>query len=152
MKFHFFLYSYLIDDFRSHLNAYCTIASLFFCLRLDMLMLNGVGGPTFVAREDAIRVKNFIRNPSSGRQGEGGDELTPTQHASGSFDAVCPLSFPLCFKLRTFEKLVKFAECPTLCRHVVRSFPQLYPYSYLVHRSQYVATLENQSTRRTRKY
>ena len=61
------------------------------------------GGGTFVAREDAIRVKNFIRNPSSGRQGEGGDELTPTQHASGSFDAVCPLSFLLFFNLRTFE-------------------------------------------------
>lgn len=30
-------------------------------------------------------------------------------------------------------------------------FSKLYPYSHVVHRSQYVATLENQSTRRTRK-
>ena len=47
------------------------------------------------AREDVIRVKNFIRSPNSSRQGEGGDELTPTQHASGSFDAVRSLSFLL---------------------------------------------------------
>lgn len=52
-------------------------------------------GENFAAREDAIRVKNFIRSPSSSRQGEGGDEITPTQHASGSFDAVCPLGYLL---------------------------------------------------------
>ena len=51
-------------------------------------------GGTFTAREDAIRVKNFIRSPSSNRQGDG-DEPTPTQHASGSFEAVCPLDFLL---------------------------------------------------------
>ena len=47
-------------------------------------------------------MKNFIRNPSSGRQG-GDEELTPTQHASGSFDAVCPLGFLLRLNLRTFK-------------------------------------------------
>jgi hypothetical protein len=52
---------------------------------------------TFAAREDAIRVKNFIRSPSSGRPGEGGDEPTPTQHASRSLDAVCPLGFLFIF-------------------------------------------------------
>ena len=50
-------------------------------------------GRNFAAREDVIRVKNFIRNPGSSRQGEGGDEPTPTQHASRSLDAVCSLSF-----------------------------------------------------------
>jgi hypothetical protein len=53
----------------------------------------------FAAREDAIRVKNFVRSPSSGHQGEGGDELTPTQQASGSLDAVC--SFEISFYIST---------------------------------------------------
>ena len=58
-----------------------------------MLLLNGEWG-FFAAREDAMRLKSLIGSPSSSRQGEGGDEeLTPTQHASGSFDAVCPLGF-----------------------------------------------------------
>ena len=63
-----------------------------------MLLLNG---GTFAAREDAIRVKNFIRSSGSSHQGEGGDEPTPTQHASGSLDAVCPLGFLLYFNLKT---------------------------------------------------
>ncbi|KAF8799355.1 ATP-dependent DNA helicase [Phlegmacium glaucopus] len=56
----------------------------------------------YYSREDAIRVKNFVRSPGSSHlREEGGDGPTPTQQASGSLDA-----------------LVKFAESTTLCRHV----------------------------------
>jgi hypothetical protein len=81
----------LLSIFRSRLNAYSTIVSLCFCHNaLDE-------GKTFAAREDAIRVKNLVRSPSSSHQREGGDELTPTQQASGSFEAVCPFMFPFIF-------------------------------------------------------
>jgi len=51
-------------------------------------------GKNFAAREDAIRVKNFVRSPGSSHLQEGSDEPTPTQQASGSLDAVCLLCFP----------------------------------------------------------
>ncbi|KAF4617418.1 hypothetical protein D9613_006191 [Agrocybe pediades] len=56
-----------------------------------------------VAREDAIRVKNFIRssNPNRVREEED-DEPTPTQRASGSQ-----------------HSLVDYSENSTICRHVL---------------------------------
>lgn len=65
-------------------------------------MLNGK--ENFVAREDAIRVKNFIRNPGSSHlREEGGDGPTPTQQASGSLDTVWSLWFPFIFYLNNLN-------------------------------------------------
>ncbi|KAF9560908.1 ATP-dependent DNA helicase [Agrocybe pediades] len=57
----------------------------------------------YYSREDAIRVKNFIRssNPNRVREEED-DEPTPTQRASGSQ-----------------HSLVDYAENSTICRHVL---------------------------------
>ncbi|CAA7263963.1 unnamed protein product [Cyclocybe aegerita] len=55
----------------------------------------------YYSREDAIRVKRFVKTDPNRRRDKEDDEPTPTQRASGSLDS-----------------LIQFAESATLCRHV----------------------------------
>ena len=77
-----------------------------------------------IAREDVLEVKRFVRTSDPSRNRDDDDEPTPTQRASGSLDSVS-LIFQNSNRHETnpiSSQLIKFAETPTVCRHVVRCF------------------------------